>query len=192
MFPLGERTKNEVRELAHRYGLTVADKVESQEVCFVPDDDYRAWLSARHPEIARGSLGGEMIAPGGEVLGRHPGYPFFTIGQRKGLGTGGGRKYYVTRIDATTRRVYLGEEEDLNRTEFRAAKLNRLQDVDFDGSTLFTVKVRYRDPGVTARVWLEDDNQVRIRCEEPIKAVTPGQSAVVYLGDEVIAGGIIE
>ncbi len=190
-FPLANYTKPEVRKMAEEFGLPVAQKSESQEVCFVPNDDYRAWLMSRSNELSSGNLSGEMFNKEGELLATHNGYPFFTIGQRKGLGLGGGRKYYVTSIDPETKRIYLGDREDLKSDEFRVGSVNILQDLEFDGTTSFEVKIRYRDPGVSARVFQNENNTFTVKTDAPVSAVTPGQSGVIYLDDEVIAGGLI-
>lgn len=192
LLPLGELTKLEVRTIAHRLNLPVADRDESQEICFLGSDDYRNWLSTRRPELTDGSLAGDMVDREGVVLGRHSGFPFFTIGQRKGLGLGGGRKYYVTAIDPESRVVRLGDAADLECSEFLVGETNLLQEIPLDGSQPLEVKVRYRDAGVPARVWINDDGSLTIRTGKPVSAVTPGQSAVLYSGEEVVAGGIIQ
>ena len=191
IFPLSDYEKPDVRKIAAGLNLPVAEKSESQEVCFIPDNDYRKWLLERKPELATGILGGEIVDKGGKKLGEHPGYPFFTIGQRKGLGLGGGRKYYVSEIDAENKRVHLGDAEDLLSDEFYADSVNIIQEIPFDGGVDFEIKIRYRDPGVLATVILEDDGRLKIKTKWPVSAVTPGQSAVVYLNDEVVAGGVI-
>jgi len=192
IFPLGELTKSEVRKHARRLGLPVADKEESQEVCFIPRDDYRTWLLNRNQALADGQLAGEMVDREGRVIGRHNGYPLFTIGQRKGLGLGGGTpRLFVTRIEPETHRIHLGEKKDLDCGEFRVGSINRLRNAPFDGRNGYTVKIRYRDPGIVARV-TENGNGLYISTDDPARAVTPGQSAVIYCGDEVVAGGIIQ
>lgn len=192
ILPLFELRKTEVRELARKFQLPVSERTESQEVCFIPHDDYRAWLLARHPEIGGGSLSGELIDRDGRVLAQHPGHPFFTIGQRKGLGLGGGQKRYVVAIDAASRKIQLGTAEELLTSEFRATQLNCLTDLPLDGSLQFEVKIRYRDPGIAATIYRETADSILIRTLKPVSAATPGQSAVVYYQDEVIAGGIIQ
>lgn len=192
MFPLGSLSKTEVRKIAVRYGLAVADKPESQDICFIPDNNYQKWLAGRTPELARNSFTGEMIDPDGQVLSQHKGYPFFTIGQRKGLGLGGGKKYYVTQIDPDLKAVHLGDRDDLNRDTFEVHSLNWLQDHEKYSHKSIEVKIRYRDKGVPAIVISSINGSVKLRTEVPVQAVTPGQSAVFYSGDEVIGGGIIK
>ncbi len=222
ILPLGDMTKSRVRAEARRLGLPVSEKGESQEVCFIPGDEYREWLLRRRPELTRGELAGEMVDASGTVLGRHSGYPLFTIGQRKGLGLGGGRKLYVTGIDPDTRRVRVGEEPDLDRSEFRVGEVNWLTDIspsmslrakrsnltenrllrrnaprsdkeDLPDNVIdnLEVKIRYRDPGVPVRVSTDGNGGLKVTTRSPVRAVTPGQSAVFYRGDEVVAGGII-
>jgi len=192
LFPLGSLTKTEVRRLALKYGLAVADKAESQDICFIPDSNYQKWLKERTPELATDSYAGEMIDPEGKVISRHKGYPFFTVGQRKGLGLGGGKKYYVTQIDPESKAVYLGDRDDLNSDLFEVASLNWLQDPEKYAQQSIEVKIRYRDPGVPAKMVDGVNGSVKLRTEVPVQAVTPGQSAVFYAGDEVIGGGIIK
>ncbi len=192
LLPLGLKTKEEVREIARRMNLPVAEKEESQEICFIPRDDYRGWLRSRHPELQEGEFSGEMVDESGKVIGRHDGYPFFTVGQRKGLGLGGGRKLFVTQIDAAQRTVRVGPEEGLTRGEFEIEGLNLLSSqYKFAGENGYRVKIRYRDAGQEARLVRTSDDRITIKTREPVRSLTPGQSAVIYHGDRVVAGGII-
>ncbi len=192
ILPLGELTKSEVRNRAREMGLPTADRPESQEVCFLEGEDYRTWLESRHPELESGVYAGDFLDMEGYCLGRHAGFQLFTIGQHKGLGLGGGRKYFVIDIKPENRIVILGNYKNLERSEFTAVNVNRIRNVPLNGDRLFEVKIRYLDPGVPARAYLDDDGQrMVIHCERPVHAVAPGQSAVLYLDDEVIAGGII-
>lgn len=192
LFPLGNLDKPKVRALAAELGLPVADKEESQEVCFVPGDDYRAWLVRRRPEMAAEALAGEVVDRSGKVLGRHSGYPFFTIGQRKGLGLGGGpSRRFVTAIQPSTRRVVVGSVDELERTNFKVGAMNVLSPSGLVPGNGYVAKIRYRDPGAPVRVAPNSDGTWSVTAEIPFRAVTPGQSAVFYQGEEVIAGGII-
>ncbi len=191
LLPLGEYRKSNVRLVAAELNLPVAEKTESQEICFIPDNDYRSFLTKNRPEIESGVYSGDMVDESGKAIARHKGYPFFTIGQRKGLGLGGGRKYYVTGVDAAAKEVRLGDVQDLERSRFRLENVQKLTDIAFDGGRRFEVKIRYRDPGVAAYASDLRDSALEIRTIEPVRAVTPGQSGVVYFEDEVIAGGII-
>jgi len=191
LFPLGGMRKSDVREVARKYELPVAEKEESQEVCFIPRDDYRGWLKARRPDLAEGTFSGEMIDENGTIVGRHEGFPFFTVGQRKGLGLGGGRKLFVTRIEPESHKVYVGGEELLSAESFKINRVNILQKLPFAGENGYLIKIRYRDPGKPAKAEWISETEMLITPDSPLKSVTPGQSAVIYKGDEVVAGGII-
>ncbi|MBM3330082.1 MAG: tRNA 2-thiouridine(34) synthase MnmA [Calditrichaeota bacterium] len=190
LFPLGEMTKDQVRSEARRFGLSVADKVESQEVCFVPRDDYRGWLFSRHPDLAKGNYAGTIVDSSGNEIGQHPGYPYFTIGQRRGLGLGGGQTLFVTSIDPKTRRVTVGAREDLRRDRFALYELNCFEDA-LEITSDLSVRIRYRDRGTpVARIERQNGHHI-VHLGVPIEAITPGQSAVFYRGKELVAGGII-
>ncbi|MEY2598962.1 MAG: tRNA-specific 2-thiouridylase MnmA [Verrucomicrobiota bacterium] len=192
LFPLGAMTKPEIRAIARRLGLKTADKVDSQEICFVPGNDYKAFL--------KGHLGGESFQPGGiydkegRRLGEHEGIEWFTIGQRKGLPGGSGKPLYVVDIDPDSQRVIVGEAEDLMVEEFEVN--NACWNVG--GGALpeafdCEVKIRYAHAGAAARVEpVEGGNRGRVRLQVPQRAVTPGQAAVFYDGDKVLGGGWIE
>jgi len=188
LFPLGGMTKKEVRIAAKRFGLKTAEKKESQEICFVDDAGYGEFVSAR-----LGPAQGDIVTADGRVLGAHNGVFNYTIGQRKGLGLSGG-PYYVTEIDAVGGRLVVGPEEGLYSTGLTARDVNWIdkasaaQDV-LDG---VTVKTRYRHPGSPAQIIKLPDGSVEVIFSSPEKAVTPGQAAVFYKGDEVIGGGWIE
>jgi tRNA-specific 2-thiouridylase len=191
ILPLGEKTKPEVREMARLFNLPVAEKSESLEICFIPDNDYRKWLAERRPELLTAEANGEMVDKSGKILGRHSGCHQFTIGQRKWLGLGGGEKLYVTAIDTSNNRVYVGEEDELLRSEFTVCSVNVLDWRLYDNPIDLNVKIRYRDHGVPASINRIDDNTISVVTKEPVKAVTPGQSAVFYGGDQLLGGGII-
>ncbi len=191
ILPLGVMTKSEVRTIARELGLPVADRGESQEICFIPDDDYRSWLEKIRPDIDADIRAGEMVDRSGNVLGLHSGCHFFTIGQRKGLGLGGGEKLYVTAIDPKMRRVQVGDESELARSEFRIGSVNCLSPMLYDADAELIVKIRYRDRGVNANVERLGEDQLIVNTRDPIKAVAPGQSAVFYHGDQIVGGGVI-
>ena len=191
ILPLGEMTKSEVRTIARELDLPVADRGESQEICFIPGDDYRSWLEKIHPDIDVDIHAGEMVDRSGKVLGLHSGCHFFTIGQRKGLGLGGGEKLYITAIDPKTRRVQVGSESELESSEFRIGLVNCLSPMLYDADDDLVVKIRYRDPGVNAYVERLGEDRLIVRTRDPVKAVAPGQSAVFYHGDQVVGGGVI-
>ena len=181
--------KPEIREIARSLGLKVADKVDSQEICFVPGNDYKAFL--------RGHLGDAHFHPGGiydlsgNFIADHDGIEMFTIGQRKGLPGGSPRPRYVVDIDPSTRRVFVGDAEDLLVEEFEIDRINWSSRGPTDEPMAVTVKIRYSHPGTAATLVPLDGDRALVRLTEPQKAVTPGQAAVCYEGDVVIAGGWI-
>jgi tRNA-specific 2-thiouridylase len=205
--PLGGMSKPEIRGIARSLGLKVADKADSQEICFVPGNDYKAFLRSHlgEKEFHRG----EIYDVDGNFLGEHEGIELFTIGQRKGLPGGSPRPRYVVDLDAETNRVIVGDADDLVCDEFEvdrvnwiagveAAVLSRKQGKDArEGTRLYTepadlaVKIRYSHPGTSATVTPVENHRARIRLHEPQRAVTPGQAAVIYDGDVVIGGGWI-
>ncbi len=187
--PLGAMRKPEIRKIAHSLGLKVADKIDSQEICFVPGNDYRAFLRSHlgENEFHRG----EIYDVEGNFVGEHDGIELFTIGQRKGLPGGSAKPRYVVDLDAETNRVIVGDVEDLVCDEFEIDRTNwiagELPDEDVDA----TVKIRYSHPGTPATVTSLENHRARIRLHEPQRAITPGQAAVIYDGDVAIGGGWI-
>ena len=185
--PLGAMEKPHIREIAKSLGLKVADKVDSQEICFVPGNDYRAFL--------RSHMSGDEFHPGeiydvdGNFIGPHEGLELYTIGQRKGLPGGSPQPRYVVDLDAATNRVIVGSAEDLSCDEFDIDRCNWLPDESGEGE--LTVKIRYSHPGTAATVTSLSGGRARIRLHEPQRAVTPGQAAVLYRGDCLIGGGWI-
>lgn len=192
IFPLGELTKPQVREIARALGLKTAEKKESQEICFIPDNDYRRYLRERAPEQVAAFGVGAFVDHSGEVLGEHHGVPFYTIGQRKGLGLAFGRPVFVTNIDAGNNTITLGEEDELLRLEFVATSVNWIAEYRPADGRSVTSKIRYRDAGAAARLFDAEEHAVRVKFLEAQRAITPGQSAVFYDGDVVIGGGVIE
>jgi len=190
LFPLGELTKPEIREIARKLGLKVADKEDSQEICFVPGKDYKSFLKERFGERGESFQPGGFYDLEGNHLGDHEGIEFFTIGQRKGLPGGGGDPRYVIDIDAKKGRVILGAEEDLLCGEFSVGRIT-WHDTPPKEPRRITVKVRHGHAGEAAEVLAGADGEAVVRPLEPIRAVTPGQAAVFYDGDRVIGGGWI-
>lgn len=191
LFPLGELSKPEVRKIASELGLKTADKPESQDICFIPDDDYGRFLRADSTMELPVIEEGEIVGPDGSVLGRHRGIPFYTVGQRKGLGVAAERPLYVTRIDPRANRVYVGWEDDCFAQAATATDANWISIPPPTGPVPCQVKVRYRDGGHRARVTAIDERNVRIEFDQPVRAVTPGQSAVFYQDDVVLGGSVL-
>lgn len=185
--PLGGMEKPEIRAIARELGLKVAEKVDSQEICFVPGNDYKAFLRThlKHDEFHPGGI----YDKAGNYLGPHEGIEMFTIGQRKGLPGGSPRPLYVIDIDPESRNVIVGEAEDLTTSEFEIS--HAIWHCPTDAPFEVTVKIRYAHPGTKATVYPGTNGQARVRLHEPQKAVTPGQAAVCYREDEVLGGGWI-
>ena len=189
-FPVGDLTKPEVRERARRLGLATAEKPESQEICFVPSGDYTEFLGRRLGAEHSALRPGAMVTSGGEVVGEHGGYARYTVGQRKGLGGGRGRALYVLGVHATTNEVVVGSHDELFRSDVAIGDLNWLAERPQPGDDV-RVQVRHRAIAVAARVEHIDDASISLSLMEPQRAVTPGQSGVVYRGDQLIGGGRI-
>jgi tRNA-specific 2-thiouridylase len=186
LFPVGDLEKGEVRRVAAEAGLEVAGKAESQEICFVPDGDHRRLLRERLGDRVRE---GDFVSRDGRVLGRHPGYQLFTVGQRKGFGMGFGKPMYVVAIRPGDNVVVLSEEDERQR-ELVARDVNWI--AGEPRAVEAVVKIRYGHAGAAARVEPLEGNRARVVFAEPQRAVTPGQAAVFYDGDEVLGGGWIE
>src|SRR5437588_3808958 len=200
--PLGTMTKPEIRKIAHSLGLKVADKVDSQEICFVPGNDYKAFLRSHlgESEFHRG----EIYDVDGNFVGGHDGIELFTIGQRKGLPGGSPRPRYVVDLDPETNRVIVGDADNLVADEFEIDRVNwhvvagiglsavASAKADDPGRSFeATVKIRYNHPGTVATVTPLEQDRARVRLHEPQRAVTPGQAAVIYDDDIVLGGGWI-
>ena len=192
LLPLGTYRKTEIRQMAHDFGYPeLAKKSESYEICFVPDNDYRGFLKRKVEGLEEKVSGGYFVDKNGNILGQHKGYPFYTIGQRKGLDIALGKPAFVTQIDPDTNTVVLGDEADLNRAEMRVGKVNW---VKYEGLKKYTdaiTKIRYKDQGALSELQ-PDGGDIRVQFYEPVKGIAPGQSAVFYEGDDVIGGGIIQ
>ena len=194
LFPLGEKLKPDVRDAARQRGLNVAEKRESQEICFVPDGDYAGFIERYLEAEGREDetpARGEIVDTGGRVVGQHEGVHRYTVGQRRGLGVSRPLPLYVVRVEAEENRVVVGEAEELLGYEFTAAGVNW---VAFDEPTepvRAEVRVRYRHEEAPATVTPLEGGRVRVRFDEPQRAVTPGQATVFYRGEEVLGGGWI-
>jgi len=197
LFPLGNYTKDEVRKIAREFALPVADKLASQEICFLPDSDYRNFLKTRISAAGGSAFGGKTdIKPGsildkeGNILGQHKGIAFYTIGQREGLGIARGYPLYVVKINPKNNSITVGKKEEVYADEFF------IKDVHFvlkprKKKVALRVRIRYNHPEAPARVMFLQD-KIKIRFKKPQFAVTPGQSAVFYDKDTVLGGGIID
>ncbi|HEY8498313.1 MAG TPA: tRNA 2-thiouridine(34) synthase MnmA [Limnochordales bacterium] len=189
-FPLAPYTKEEVRELARARRLPVASKPESQEICFIPDDDYRRYLREHVPQAVRP---GPIVDIRGRVLGEHPGVAFFTIGQRKGLGLALGRPVYVVDLDPVRNRVVVGDREEARAEGLEAGAVNWIGVAELTGPRRVQARIRRSAPDAPALIEPVEGRPDRVRCrfDGPQWAVTPGQSVVWYDGDVVVGGGII-
>jgi len=193
LFPLGKLTKPEVRQIARQHGLRLAEKPDSQEICFVPGGDYKQFLTAYLEEQgeAMPETAGELVASSGEVLGRHDGISNFTIGQRKGLGVSSPSPLYVLNIDAASHRVTVGADQELATRTLRAGRLNWISIPELTAPMRVRAKIRHRHEPAWATLEPSGADEVKATFDEPQRAVTPGQSAVFYDGDEVVGGGWI-
>jgi tRNA-specific 2-thiouridylase len=191
LFPLGGMRKKEVRELAATLGLPSADRPESQEVCFVPDGGYSQFVSERAKRMGRHLAPGEVVDGLGRVVGEHRGYPFYTIGQRKGVGVALGEPVYVVDIDPQRNRLQVGTAEQLLASGLEAEQVNWVSVEQPQIGQVVTAKIRYKDPGFSALVEYADQERLSLRFMRPQRAVTPGQSVVLYDGDLLIGGGVI-
>jgi tRNA-specific 2-thiouridylase len=198
LFPLGDMTKPQVRELAHRQGLAIAEKPDSQEICFVPGGDYKRFIDAYLAEQG-GSLpdtAGELVTTAGEVIGEHAGIHNFTVGQRKGLGVATGSPLYVIQISGAQKQVIVGGEENLYSKTLRARRVNLISVDDLREPMRVTIKIRHRHEPAAATIERiagadSTSDEVLATFDEPQRAITPGQAAVFYDGDIVVGGGWI-
>ena len=188
-FPVGDLTKAEVREHARRLGLVTAEKAESQEICFIPDDDYRGFLRKRDATLFRP---GPIVDRQGRVLGAHGGVAGYTIGQRKGLGLAAGRPLYVVDLDAERNRLTIGEAADLERDRLLARAVNFIACEPPEAPLRVEAKIRHKHRPAAATVRALPGAAAEVVFDEPQRAVTPGQSVVFYRGDAVVGGGVIE
>lgn len=188
LFPVGEMTKADVRAYARQHGLPNADKAESQEICFIPDDNYRRFLKERLGDAIEP---GPIVTREGTLLGYHDGIPFYTIGQRRGLGIALGHPLYVTEIHVQDRVIVVGSHEELYATTFHVERVNWVS-IPLPGASFrATVKIRSKDSGAPATITPLGDDRVEVVFDVPRRAITPGQAAVFYDGEKVLGGGWI-
>ncbi|MEC9487381.1 MAG: tRNA 2-thiouridine(34) synthase MnmA [Prosthecochloris sp.] len=192
LFPLGEYTKPEVRELARSFGVRAAEKKESQEICFVPGNNYREFLKSSLPGLEEQVEGGDIVDDSGRVLGHHAGYPFYTIGQRKGLGISAPSPLYVNRIDAKHNRIHVGSRTSLACRTLSASHLNWIGIDPPSAPIRATARIRYRDTDTPCTIRPTGTSKAEISFDTPKQSVTPGQAVVFYREDDVLGGGIIE
>ena len=192
IMPLGKYRKTAIRQMAHDYGYPeLAKKSESYEICFVPDNDYRGFLKRKIDGLEEQVNGGWFVDKTGKKLGQHKGYPFYTIGQRKGLDIALGKPAYVTAIDPANNTVVLGDESDLDQNDMMVGKINWMKYEGITDGMEAITKIRYKDRGSLSNLYSADGG-LKVRFYENVKSIAPGQSAVFYEDDEVIGGGIIQ
>ncbi len=189
LFPIGIHTKSEVRSMARQFDLPVADRPDSQDLCFVTDDDYRSFLRNQHIELPPP---GPIVDRQGKVLGRHDGLAEFTIGQRKGLRISSSKPLYVLAKDLTRNHLIVGSRQDLERSEFTVHRLNWIQGRAPSRRKTVLVRVRYHAQETPARVQPLTQTSAHVILEAPLSDITPGQAAVFYMDDECLGGGIIQ
>ncbi|MCQ2959075.1 MAG: tRNA 2-thiouridine(34) synthase MnmA [Bacteroidales bacterium] len=193
LFPLGKYKKSEIKEMAQKYGFVeLVQKSESQEICFIPDDDYRGFLRSYVKDIDSVVKKGIFISTEGKKLGEHAGFPFYTIGQRKGLGIALGVPAYVQSIDKEKNTITIGYRDDLLTNEVIVSNLHFSKHESFESVSNLSVKIRYNTQSAPCSVEKMNDGLYKLTFSTPVWAVTPGQSAVFYEGEDVVAGGIIE
>jgi tRNA-uridine 2-sulfurtransferase len=189
LFPLGGMTKTATRELARSFGLAVYDKPGSQDICFVGSSDYQSFLRERFPDAFEC---GPVVSTQGEMLGWHRGIAGYTVGQRKGLGIAAREPFYVVSLDATSKRVVVGTSTEAMRTRISIRGMHWIALEKNFGSLKLAVKIRYRQPEITAQVMCDNNGRAEIVLDTPQRGIAPGQAAVIYDGDLVVGGGIIE
>lgn len=192
IFPLGDMTKPEVRERARQHGLALSEKPDSQEICFVPGGDYKAFLDAYLAEQGESlpDTSGELVTTDGAVVGEHEGIHKFTVGQRKGLGVATGSPLYVIQIKGDAKQVIVGNSDELYSKILRAKRVNLISVEDVTEPMRVTVKIRHRHEGAAAII-VRDGDEIVATFDEPQRAITPGQAAVFYDGEVVVGGGWI-
>ncbi len=193
IFPLGNLTKPEVRELARRHGLALAEKPDSQEICFVPGGDYKRFLDAYLAEQGESlpDTAGELVTANGEVIGEHSGIHNFTVGQRKGLGVATGSPLYVLQIKGDSRQVVVGGGDELYSQTLTTKRINLISVAGVEQSMRVSVKIRHRHEPAAASIQQTEADEIRVAFDEPQRAITPGQAAVFYDGNIVVGGGWI-
>jgi tRNA-specific 2-thiouridylase len=191
LFPLGKLTKPEVRKLARSFGVRAAEKKESQEICFVPQDDYCSYLAGAIPGLADKVADGDIVDENGNIIGKHRGYPFYTVGQRRGLGVSAKEPLYVTALDTEHNRLHVGKKSSLECTQLIASGLNLIGLDKLTDRIEACGKIRYRDKETPCIIEPLLDNSATVSFFSPKSAVSTGQAAVFYRDSEVLGGGFI-
>ena len=193
IFPLGDMNKPQVRELAHKHGLAIAEKPDSQEICFVPGGDYKRFIDAYLAEQGEAlpDTAGNLVTTSGDVIGEHGGIHNFTVGQRKGLGVATGSPLYVIQISGANKQVVVGGEENLYSRTLRTRRVNLISVEDLLEPMRVTVKIRHRHEPAPAMIARTGEDEILVTFDEPQRAITPGQAAVFYDGEIVVGGGWI-
>jgi tRNA-uridine 2-sulfurtransferase len=193
LFPLGGMTKPQVRALARKQGLVIAEKPDSQEICFVPGGDYKAFIDAYLAEQGEAlpDTAGELVTSSGEAVGEHRGIHNFTVGQRKGLGVATGSPLYVIQIKGDAKQVVVGRDQELYSPTLRTRRNNLISIERITAPLRVLVKIRHRHAGAMATIEATNNDEILVTFDEPQRAITPGQAAVFYDGDVVVGGGWI-
>ncbi len=191
IFPLGNLHKQEIKKMAADAGFeNLTKKRESYEICFIPGDDYRAFLNNKIEGLSEKYKGGNFITTDGKILGKHKGYPFYTIGQRKGLNIAIGTPLYVVEIKPESNTIVLGKKEELKRSCMNVGKINLIKYAEIPENIEVLTKIRYKDPGMISKLSKIND-YVKVTFKGEVNSIAPGQSAVFYEKDDVVGGGII-
>ena len=189
IMPVGAYTKEQIREIADGMNISVAHKKDSQEICFIPDHDYAAFIERESKEKVPGE--GNFVTTDGKIIGRHKGITHYTVGQRKGLNLALGHPVFVTEIKPCTNEVVIGENEDVFSKELICNQLNFMSITDLKGSMRVVAKIRYSHKGAMATIEKMDEDVVKCVFDEPVRAITPGQAVVFYENDYIVGGGTI-
>ena len=189
LFPLGDHTKRDVRHMAAQRGLAVSDRPDSQDLCFVGDGDYRAFIARHRPETLQA---GPILDTAGRQIGQHRGLAYYTIGQRKGLGISSRQPLYVVRLDVARNAVVVGGAAELGRDDLTAGQVNWIAGRAPATPVRVTARIRYKAADAPAVLTALDDCRIRLRLDRPLRDITPGQAAVCYAGEVVLGGGFIE
>ncbi len=192
LFPIGEMTKDAVREMAVEKKLRTAKKKESQEICFITDNNYNRFLKEKVPGLEEKLAGGKIMTRDGEVVGEHDGYAFYTVGQRRGVGVAMNERIYVTEISAKDNVIYVGDRADLYARGLVASQVNLIRHDRIEKEIPVVAKIRYNDIGHTGKLFQNELGETHVVFDEPQRAITKGQSVVFYQDDEVLGGGIID